>query len=97
MQESLNTYSLISASTSNLTLKIITQIFFFADARVLPASMTPDGTGRQIWLDNLRCTGTELQLVSCRRNAFGSHNCNHGEDVGVTCQQFIPGELCGHY
>lgn len=62
------------------------------DARVLPASMVDDGTGIQIWLDNLRCVGTERRLVDCPHNGFGSHNCNHGEDVGVICQQYVPGK-----
>ena len=42
------------------------------------------GTGK-IWLDNVDCTGNELRLADCSRNNFGSHNCNHGEDVGITC------------
>ena len=43
------------------------------------------GTG-QIWLDNVNCAGTELQLVDCPDNGFGIHNCVHSEDAGVTCQ-----------
>ena len=66
------------------------------DARVLAATSVPDGTGKQIWLDNLQCTGTETRLVNCQRNAFGTHNCGHSEDVGVTCQQFVPGKNTGH-
>lgn len=67
--------------------------FFFLDARVLPAGQVPDGTGRQIWLDELRCTGNERRLVDCPRNAFGQiTSCSHAEDAGVTCQQFVPGE-----
>ena len=43
------------------------------------------GSG-QIWLDNVNCAGTELQLVDCPDNGFGVHNCAHSEDAGVTCQ-----------
>lgn len=42
------------------------------------------GTGR-IWLDNVDCLGTELQLVDCRHPPFGTHNCDHNEDVGTRC------------
>ena len=43
------------------------------------------GTGT-IWLDDVQCSGSEAQLVDCPDNGFGVHNCNHGEDAGVTCQ-----------
>ncbi|NXN10700.1 DMBT1 protein, partial [Indicator maculatus] len=31
------------------------------------------------------CTGEEGDLLACRVPAWGSHNCNHGEDAGVVC------------
>ena len=40
---------------------------------------------RQIWLDNVRCSGTESRLVSCSRNRYGSHNCDHSKDVAIYC------------
>ena len=43
------------------------------------------GTG-QIWLDGIRCSGSESQLISCSHNAFGRHDCIHGEDAGVVCK-----------
>ncbi|NXW37374.1 DMBT1 protein, partial [Phaetusa simplex] len=38
-----------------------------------------------IWLDNVRCTGTEAALSECRANTWGVHGCEHGEDASVVC------------
>ncbi|KAM8794788.1 scavenger receptor cysteine-rich domain-containing protein DMBT1-like [Eudromia elegans] len=40
-----------------------------------------------IWLDNVNCVGTEGVLSMCSANAWGEHNCNHGEDAGVVCSE----------
>ncbi|XP_061165645.1 scavenger receptor cysteine-rich type 1 protein M130-like [Saccostrea echinata] len=44
------------------------------------------GAGRgPIWLDDLDCTGEEIDLTTCK-NAFREPpNCRHNEDVGVEC------------
>ena len=75
-------------------------IFFFFDlksllyfpesahAKMVSASNTPDGRGR-IWFDNLNCNGYEANIFYCPREgnrAVGTHNCAHGEDVGVSCR-----------
>lgn len=42
-----------------------------------------------IHLDDLACNGMEVTLASCSHPAFGTHNCVHSEDVGVTCQPLV--------
>ncbi|XP_071341091.1 macrophage receptor MARCO [Trachinotus anak] len=42
------------------------------------------GSGK-IWLDDLRCTGTESDIFSCPKSGIGQHNCQHSEDAGVQC------------
>lgn len=38
-----------------------------------------------IWLDDVRCSGSEFRVADCPANPFGVHNCVHSEDAGVRC------------
>ena len=38
-----------------------------------------------IWLDNVRCRGTETRLIDCPANPLGSSNCANSGDAGVVC------------
>ncbi|XP_055004201.1 scavenger receptor cysteine-rich domain-containing group B protein [Boleophthalmus pectinirostris] len=42
------------------------------------------GTG-EIFLDNVNCYGYEDKLEKCPHLGWGTHNCGHHEDAGVTC------------
>ncbi|XP_041470836.1 scavenger receptor cysteine-rich domain-containing group B protein-like [Lytechinus variegatus] len=43
-----------------------------------------------IFLDNVDCTGQEMDLDDCSHNGFEVHDCQHSEDAGVEC---IPKDL----
>ena len=38
-----------------------------------------------IWLDDVRCIGSEDNISSCPSNFWGTNDCLHYEDVGVIC------------
>ncbi|NXG55959.1 DMBT1 protein, partial [Hemiprocne comata] len=38
-----------------------------------------------IWLDGVRCLGTEATLDECPTKPWGYHSCNHVEDASVVC------------
>nr|XP_020663048.1 soluble scavenger receptor cysteine-rich domain-containing protein SSC5D-like isoform X1 [Pogona vitticeps] len=50
-----------------------------------------EGAG-PIWLNEVRCVGTEWHLHSCRHLGFRRHVCTHEEDASVICseQRFPP-------
>ena len=38
-----------------------------------------------IWLDEVKCSGTEQRLEHCRHGGWGNEDCAHHEDAGVRC------------
>ena len=44
------------------------------------------GTGR-IWLDEVQCKGYEIVIDQCPHKPWGSHGCNHDEDVSIYCYE----------
>ena len=38
-----------------------------------------------IWLQNVRCDGTEAHISECSHGRWGVHNCGHKDDVAVSC------------
>ncbi|XP_072345243.1 scavenger receptor cysteine-rich domain-containing protein DMBT1-like isoform X2 [Scyliorhinus torazame] len=43
-----------------------------------------------IWLDDVKCYGTEASLRECVLKPIGQHNCHHREDAGVVCNREQP-------
>ena len=54
------------------------------EALSFPFAAFGRGTG-PIVLDFVDCVGTEARLIDCGHNGLGEHNCDHSEDVGVSC------------
>ncbi|KAM9769952.1 uncharacterized protein ACNS7B_006867 [Menidia menidia] len=49
------------------------------------------GQGRgPIWLDDVRCSGSESSITACPHRGFGVHNCGHHEDASVVCDFHRP-------
>lgn len=42
-------------------------------------------TGSPIHLDDVKCSGNEDNILACSHLQLSVHNCDHSEDVGVTC------------
>ena len=38
-----------------------------------------------IHLDDVKCNGSEPNILACSHLPLSAHNCGHSEDVGVTC------------
>jgi len=43
------------------------------------------GSNGTIWLDDIRCDGTERHISECSHEGWGIHNCGHDEVVAVSC------------
>ena len=74
----------------NHTTVVCRQLGYQCAVRALQGSDVPNGTV-QIWLNEVRCTGREQNLISCSHSGWRSNDCRHSEDVGVEC--CVPGNL----
>ena len=57
-----------------------------------------EGSG-PIWLDNLKCDGSEPDLFNCTHPGVGIENCDHSDDAGVECvgkQVFVVMSYASH-
>ncbi|XP_075996393.1 uncharacterized protein LOC142990477 [Genypterus blacodes] len=70
-------------SFDSLDGKVICRMLGFQNLVSVFTSSDP-GTGK-IWLDELRCRGTESEIFDCPHSGIGINNCGHTEDAGVQC------------
>jgi hypothetical protein len=64
-------------------------IFFFSLIAVArSSSYFGRGYGR-IWLDDVKCVGTEDDILNCSHRGIGVHNCSHGNDASVSCKSCV--------
>ncbi|EDV21315.1 uncharacterized protein TRIADDRAFT_30641, partial [Trichoplax adhaerens] len=43
--------------------------------------------GGPIWLDDIRCNGSERSLIECSMRPFSCSDCDHFQDVGLICKK----------
>ena len=60
------------------------QLGYGGAIQALQGGYVQDGSG-SIFLDDVRCNGSESSISDCQHRGWGSHNCGHSEDAGVNC------------
>ena len=58
--------------------------FLFIAVLAITRTVFGQGTG-PIYLNSVRCTGTESSLLSCSHSGIGVTYCSHSSDAGVVC------------
>ncbi|XP_057589370.1 HHIP-like protein 1 isoform X1 [Hippopotamus amphibius kiboko] len=66
------------------------QLGFAYAVRATKRAEFGEGHALPILLDDVRCTGSERNLLECAHAGLGSHNCGHQEDAGVVCSREDP-------
>uniref|UniRef100_A0A8C3YCU6 HHIP like 1 n=1 Tax=Catagonus wagneri TaxID=51154 RepID=A0A8C3YCU6_9CETA len=66
------------------------QLGFAYAVRAAKRAEFGEGRALPILLDDVRCAGSERNLLECAHAGLGSHNCGHQEDAGVVCSREDP-------
>ena len=61
------------------------QLGYSGEAVALKRAFFGSSSSRPIYLDNVRCNGSENSLLNCASNEVGVNDCDHSEDAGVRC------------
>ncbi|KAK7492872.1 hypothetical protein BaRGS_00015819, partial [Batillaria attramentaria] len=76
--------------------KVICNMLGYPGDRIAVLSSAYYGQGSDpILLDDVECTGTEINILQCRHNAIGNNDCKHSEDAGVNCRSSSAVRLVG--
>ena len=67
--------------------QVVCQQLGFPFAASAPGSARFGAGSGKIWLDDVRCLGSEASIVNCPHLGWGSHNCGHSEDASVICSR----------
>ena len=67
--------------------QVVCQQLGFPFAASAPGSARFGAGSGKIWLDDVRCLGSEASIVNCPFLRWGSHNCQHSEDASVICSR----------
>ena len=65
------------------------QLGYSGEAIALKRAFFGSSPSRLIYLDNVRCNGSEPSLLNCTSNEVGMNNCDHSEDAGVRCNGML--------
>ena len=65
---------------------MVSKYFIISDAEALKLTgLVYNEVSGSILLDEVNCTGEEIQLLECGHNGIGVHGCSHYQDAGVRC------------
>ena len=62
--------------------------------RTIEPNTDCESDSRPILIDDLRCEGSEGNILNCTHQNIGHHNCIHIEDIGIGCDHFRLPVIC---
>lgn len=65
---------------------VIDTVFTYTSDEATAVYCQPFGRGTgPIHIDAVECQGNETSIVQCNHSGWGSHNCDHNQDISVNC------------